>query len=227
MKKYIFGLLVFLPVLGHALSYDSGSYGSSTSDSLNISTLTVTGTATISSAAITSLNFSGGSINGIKTDNSTTTYTSTNIFLGSTTIMGTIINTAPQPGAVGETVSSTTAGAFANFATTGQYGDLAQITLTPGDWLIQCNVEALANGATVTTMRAGISSTSGNSATGLVDGDNFVFGVAPTSTNSNSMVIPSWQRRITSTTIYYLKYQASYSVATPTAAGKLFAQRIR
>lgn len=133
--------------------------------------------------------------------------------------------TAVSAGNVGEVISATVN--FTNFPTSGQYGDLTSISLTAGVWLVSCVMGQIQNGATVSTVNFGISSTSGNSNTGLTDGNNY-FGLAAynSASGSNSGAIPQFAVTISSTTTYYLKYISSYTVATPQAAGRITAIRI-
>lgn len=140
---------------------------------------------------------------------------------------GTTTNDNAPVGGIGETQSSAIT-STTNFPTSGQYGDLTSISLTAGDWLISVLLCATANGATVTQIDFGIGTSSGNSSTGLVEGDNESFFAGfPTALTDVGSSIPSWRASIASTTIYYLKYKASYSVAVPKAIGRITAVRIR
>lgn len=114
-----------------------------------------------------------------------------------------------------------------NFAATDTYGDLTSISLTAGDWGISLTAYAAANGATVTGMTFAIGTASGNSGTGVVIGRNAYRGVGPNSLTDQTGCVPNFRVSISGTTTYYLKYLASYSVATPKAAGRISARRIR
>lgn len=115
-----------------------------------------------------------------------------------------------------------------NFPATTAYGDLTSITLTPGDWDISLVGHATANGATVTQILFGVSTTSGNSATGLITGDNQAITASgsPSVNGGSTLAVPSVRVQPTVSTTYYLKYRAVYTVATPQAVGRISARRM-
>lgn len=118
-----------------------------------------------------------------------------------------------------------------NLPTTTQYGDLTSISLTPGEWDLGFNVlghRNTASEASWTVFAAGISTTSGDSTSGLALTSNWVrqtqtygFGVdAP-------LCLSGYRVTITATTTYYLKYSGTYSANQPQAEGTIFARRIK
>lgn len=131
----------------------------------------------------------------------------------------------------GETVTSGNVGPT-SFPATTQYGDLTSISLTKGKWSISAVMNAVINPATqtVTTVNLGISTTTGNSLTGLNDGDNLITdglqGSGATMGNI-SMCIASYVLTLASTTTVYMKYRSVYSVGTPSATGRISAIRIQ
>lgn len=139
---------------------------------------------------------------------------------------GTATNDSPATGYIGEVVSSSAT--FTNFPTSGQYGDLTSISLTAGDWLISVQLIQIQNGATVSTVTSGVSTTSGNSSTGLTDGDTQTSAV-PQNAAAGAAFVGIMPKRfsLSATTTVYLKYNSSYTVATPQAAGRITAVRIR
>ena len=141
-------------------------------------------------------------------------------------IKGVVDGSTSSAGNWGEYLSSATAGAV-NTGATGVYGDLASIALTAGDWNVNGMVQTTNNGATATAMAAGISSTSGNSTTGLTQGTNWLSQTGPLSTTDVSATIANYRVNITATTTYYLKYMAAFSAGQPQAYGSLTARRIR
>lgn len=143
-----------------------------------------------------------------------------------TFIKGTTTNDSASAGGVGELISSVVSSAT-NFPGSGSYGDLTSISLTAGDWDVSVLIVAQANGATVTSFDAGISSTSGNSSTGLVTGDNSAETSGPNAASFTTLTIPPYRVSLSATTTYYLKYTAAFSVATPRAVGRISARRIR
>lgn len=125
----------------------------------------------------------------------------------------------------GYSISSVTA-ANTNYPTTTQYGDLLSLPLAAGDWFCYGSCFASANGATVPEITCGVSQTSGNSSSGMVPGDSYSEGVGPTAVSPVAFSVLTRQS-ISSPATIYLKYEATFSVATPLARGKLFCWKPR
>ena len=127
------------------------------------------------------------------------------IILGSATIpsgiVGTISGTNAASGIVGEYISSSAVSGAA-FPGTGNFGDLVSISLTAGDWDISAVLGSQANSATVTTMSVGISSTTGNSTAGLIEGDSLIKALGPTAATDTFAAIPSFRVSLSSTKTY-------------------------
>lgn len=145
--------------------------------------------------------------------------------VNSSAIIGTTTNDNAAAGRLGEYVESVVGAT--NFPTSTQYGDLTSISLTAGDWDVSLNIEANANGATVVSWNAGISVTSGNSGTGLVQGSNLFTLPPPSTTYDTAVSVANWRRSLAATTTVYAKFYGNYSVATPQAYGRLSARRVR
>lgn len=141
-------------------------------------------------------------------------------------LAGTTTNDSAAAGVVGEYIESVVSSAT-SFPTTGNFGDLTNIALTAGDWDVTLFIYANSNGATVTDFQWGISTTTGNSSSGLVIGSSRGSDVGPTTPADRSGSIPALRVSLTGTTTYYFKYLADYSVATPQARGRLSARRVR
>lgn len=155
----------------------------------------------------------------------TGTLSASGLFTPSAGILGTATNDSASAGNVGEYVSSVVTAT--NFPATNVYGDLTSISLTAGDWDVTGIVDSTLNGATMTVAVGGVSTTSGNSATGLTVGSNFFNSPPPTSAYDVQIVIPAYRISLSATTTVYLKYRASYSAGTPQATGRLSARRVR
>jgi hypothetical protein len=130
-------------------------------------------------------------------------------------------------GYVGEIL--TNAGTLASI-TTAQYNDRGTITLTAGVWDITgtAGIDPAAS-TVVTEIRMGISSTSGNSATGLVAYENTLYNYFPAGFVPGGNIIyslPVWRVNISSTTTYYVKIMAAFSTSTCSADGFIRATRI-
>lgn len=129
-------------------------------------------------------------------------------------------------GFVGEYLSSTAG--YSNFPTTTQWGDLTSLSLTAGDWDVNAGITVGKNGAIVTVNSLGVSTTSGNDSTGLVRGDSMIDGPIPPGSGDGGFALPGGVRfSLSGTTTIYFKYNATYSVATPQAKGRISARRMR
>lgn len=130
------------------------------------------------------------------------------------TVHGTNTNDNAAAGFAGEyfedLISSST-----NFPATATWGDAVSRTLTAGDWEITLFVTSTPNGATATKWSIGVSTTSGNSGTGLVSGQNEADGPAPNATSSQSLVIASYRASLSASTTYYGKILHVYSAGGP------------
>jgi hypothetical protein len=147
-------------------------------------------------------------------------------FTGQLIGKGTATNDSASAGYIGEYISSVVG--LTNAPTSGNYGDLTSISLTAGDWDVTGIVHWDGSGSTATSYLGGISTTSGNSGTGLTVGDNESL-VNPTAgfpINQVDNIIPAYRVSIASTTTYYLKFRSVY-VVTPVAYGRLSARRVR
>lgn len=140
-------------------------------------------------------------------------------------IKGTVTNDNADAGYVGEVARS--AVGPTNFPTSTQWGDITSISLTAGDWDVTGVIYAQANSATVTKVQMAITTTSGNSTAGFIVGDNAIGVYLPTNTADSSGTIPSVRVSLSETTVVYLKFNATFSAATPQAYGRISARRIR
>jgi hypothetical protein len=109
------------------------------------------------------------------------------------------------------------------------FGDLTSLSLTAGSWLVDALAVFFSNGAVTTVgVGIGVSTTSGNSDTGLTIGDNYVLGRKNTSTGTyDSLTISDYLVTPTSTTTYYLKVLAESSVTNLRVGYRISARRIR
>jgi hypothetical protein len=157
--------------------------------------------------------------------NSVITFTATTATISG--LVGTTTNDSAFVGNIGQYVSSATI-VDGFFPTSTQWGDLAQISLTAGDWDVSATLNTTTNGATVTEFILGISTTTGNSSAGLTKGDNQA-DVLDSSITSDfrSLVVPAYRLSLATSATAFLKYNAAYSVATPKATGRISARRVR
>lgn len=144
---------------------------------------------------------------------------------GGVAIKGTGTNDDAASTMVGEVRRSYSGAANVPGATTA-WGDALSFSLTAGDWDLSAVAVFTLNGAVATQVEVGISATSGNFSTGLVIGDNWVQGLAPT-TIPASMAISNFRVSISATTTYYLKVNATYASGNPQVAVRFSARRVR
>lgn len=150
----------------------------------------------------------------------------TGLLTPSAGVKGTTTNDSASALNVGEYVESVVA--VTNCPTTSEWGDLTSISLTAGDWDVSVAALATLNAATITgETRIGISTTTGNSATGLVTGSNRITIPAPTATSDSGGAISSYRESLAGTTTVYLKYFAEYTGGPPKMAGRISARRVR
>ncbi len=115
--------------------------------------------------------------------------------------------------------------------TVDQWGDLTSIELSPGEWDITGHWNTNNNGVmgAATNLEVGISSTAGNSTTGLVQGDNRsgTFLSSTASTVQFATSIPRYNVTVTTTTTYYLKALKPSSTTNLEIAYKISARRVK
>lgn len=142
-------------------------------------------------------------------------------------VHGTNTNDSAAAGYFGEYIESVISSATNVPAASSQYGDATSISLTAGDWDVTFSVLVNTNGATSTQIIGGISTTSGNSSTGLVTGSNALASAGPTSGNGASVTVANYRVSLSGTTTHYAKLFVAYTVATPQYTCRLSARRVR
>lgn len=135
-------------------------------------------------------------------------------------IVGTTTNDNAASGKVGEYIESVVSSITA--PTSLHYKDATSIALTAGDWDVSL-IATISSVSTVTEWIAGISTTTGDSGTGLIDGSNMcdIF-----TTVYRNAVVPPYRMSLSGNTTVYLKFYAQYS-GSPTLNGRLSARRVR
>lgn len=147
-------------------------------------------------------------------------------FLGQVIGRGTPTNDSAAAGYVGEYIESTATNTSVGWST-ATFGDMGNIALTPGDWDVSMLIVINPNGATLTSIDAGIGTTSGNSSAGLTYGTNAIEAVPSSGSVFSSYSIPCYRISIAADTTYYAKLALGYSVATPKYYFRLSARRVR
>ncbi len=145
--------------------------------------------------------------------------------LFSNLIRGTTTNDNAPAGYVGECIESIVSAVA--FPTTAQYKDVTSISLTAGDWDVTLLAFFQLSAGTCSQVIAGIGTATGNSSTGLVDGDTSLSMQGPVNAVNNvSISVASKRISLASTTTYYAKGFASHA-GTGTINGRITARRVR
>jgi hypothetical protein len=113
--------------------------------------------------------------------------------------------------------------------TAGTFGDATSIDLTPGEWDLTGVLTAFSNGAvSTTTLWLAITTVSGNSSSGMVNGRNLVLGQkSQTAQYYDTLVIPTYNVTVTVPTTYFLKVRGDAAVANLQRVNRISARRIK
>lgn len=180
-------------------------------------TLTVTGNSSLAGTLAVS---SSSALQGLTATTLTTTST--------TNLKGTITNDSASAGNIGEYNESVVSGVA--IAATGVFKDATSLSLTAGDWDVTLVLFYTVSIAGPTIIYGGISTTSGNSATGLTLGSNYVQiwqDSGGSTLGSQAIIIPAYRVSLSGTTIIYAKSRVDYAATTTTMAARLSARRVR
>lgn len=152
--------------------------------------------------------------------------------LGSTSypfyMFGRIDGASPTTGTIGQYMESVQSTA----TTTGPkniYGDGTELAITKGEWDLSAACDwGLADASSVTAVIIGISTTSGNSSSGLTFGNNAFSAPGPTASADVPLYVPAYRVSVSTTTTYYLKLRTNYTTgtSTPTVAFHFRARRV-
>ena len=149
-----------------------------------------------------------------------------NASTGAVAIRGSATNDSGATGFLGEYVESVVSNVA--FPATGVYGDATSISLTAGDWDVTASVFASFNGGTFTDWSLGISTTSGNSSSGLVNGSNLFGAISPATASTNfPAALANYRISLSATTTVYMKYRATWVTTAPSIFRRLSARRVR
>lgn len=150
----------------------------------------------------------------------------TSEWLNQPLLVGTTAADDASAGVVGEAFRS--AQDATSFSDSTLWVDACQVNLTAGDWDVTLVARAILNGATMTAWDIGISSTAGNSGSGLTRGDNWLQSAyPPTGVADASLTIANFRVNQASSVTWYAKMRATYSAGTPQYSVRLSARRVR
>jgi hypothetical protein len=132
-------------------------------------------------------------------------------------------------GSVGELVFSNIAVGSAVSLTTATAANVTSISLTPGDWDVDGNVNYAAASATTATGALWVSGINTTSATIPTDGTEVQTAATAITTTSFKEGITLARKRVslTTTTTVYLVAEATFTAGTVTGYGHIHARRVR
>jgi hypothetical protein len=132
-------------------------------------------------------------------------------------------------GVYGETELVEASSGFISFPITAStYGDLATISLSPGEWDIQAHAVYYSNGATTTSLvQLGINNVSGTTSPGTEGIEYLVTTKRGSSTNRDTLTLSRNGIIVTSTENWYLKAAANTSTTNLEVAYKISARRVK
>ncbi len=177
-------------------------------------------TMTITNLTVTTCSGCGG---GATSSVTTSTLTVTS----SVTLQGVTDGSNAAAGKIGEYIEGL--GGVVSGTGNGQYVDAVSIPLTAGDWDVTGMYRSDVNTATWSESSIGISSTTGNSSAGLVEGSSRLASNWTASGTTPGIWSPMITLRVnlTANKTYYLKVRFSYSAGTPqVTASRLSARRV-
>lgn len=202
-----------------------GPIGSGTANTGAFTTLSAS--STVSGAGFTARFSSPGPIgNTVASTGAFTTLSSTGTFTPSSTngIVGTTTNDNANAGSVGEFLTNTTSGTS---LTTGTAANATSVSLTAGDWDVECISQFVINAGTTTTIiLTGVSTTSATF--GAFQQNQVVAGISATSgTGSVTLCSPVVRISIAGTTTVFAIASSTFSGGTSTVNGFIRARRVR
>lgn len=143
-------------------------------------------------------------------------------------LYGTTTNDDACSGCIGEYLESVVLYASRVNGVNAQYVDVTSIQLTPGDWDVTAMGTIISAGSGQTDAQIAITTTSGNSGTGIA-ADNSAEIIFPSTIalTSHFLSVPNYRKSVSTTTTVYFKYYALFTVNTPQIFGRLSARRVR
>lgn len=142
---------------------------------------------------------------------------------------GTATNDSAAAGYIGELFTNNQSSDTTIGGTSGQYFDMCTLTnLTAGDWDVEGAVIYNISTGVATDIEVGLSTTSGNSATGLVNGQSIFWDIGTMSGFTfRTLTLPRIRVSNSSTTTWYQKGYVAYSGTQPKYRCTLTARRVR
>ena len=143
-------------------------------------------------------------------------------------LQGVTNGVAAASGVVGELIESTRSVGSGMSLTSGLTSNIANITLTAGEWYINGQVDYRAGATTsITILTQGISTASGTLGAQDTFSRSVFAAVVPTAANDIGLPVRGQVLSLTATSTVYLVTNATFTVSTLSAYGTIQARRIR
>lgn len=190
-------------------------------------TVTISSTAPASSRTYTMPDVGGAGTFAFLEKAQTFTVVQTLSAAAGNPVHGTNTNDSAAAGYTGEYIESVVSAV--NFPTSNTWGDAASISLTAGDWDVTFTYNIRFQATTISELNMGISQTTGNASTGLVEGSNFNGSALPipTAAGEHCGAVVCYRQSLSGTTTIYAKFRGTFSSTAPTLYGRLSARRMR
>ncbi len=168
-----------------------------------------------------------GSVTMPSTGHVINTTTQTLRFFQAGEYIGRTVSTAPSAGMIGEQIRAVIASGSATALTTNTPLSITSISLTPGIWDLSGIVGFVSNAATSTTQTQMSLSQTNNTIISSTYGDQSIANTFPALlADQVTITIPSYRVSLSATTIYYLVVQATFTLNTLSAYGRISATRV-
>lgn len=130
-------------------------------------------------------------------------------------------------GIIGEIITSSISQGSAVSLTTTAIANITSITLTAGDWDVHANAMFGGGAITGVQFQGFIGTVTGNDATGRDLAKNTCYAMPPLAGSDSGCTLPVYRVNISTTTTYYLKANATFTIGSAIAYGTIEARRIR
>lgn len=131
------------------------------------------------------------------------------------------------PGYLGEYVVASNNAVLQNLSNAA-FVNLLTIPLTAGDWEVSGLASFSLNGSTSSgPIQLVVSIFSGTTTTDHSEGDNLLTAASPISSAGNSISVPCYRIKVTTSQTIYLKALGNFSAGTMQARGRISARRVR
>jgi hypothetical protein len=139
-------------------------------------------------------------------------------------VRGTVTNDSAAAGRIGEYLTANASGVSLS---NGTNANITSVSLTAGDWEVSGTVLFNPTGATITSLQAGISSTSATFTAISGGGKAQLAASGIDGSAANSLPTPTYRFSLSATTTIYLVASQNFSAGSITGSGYIGARRMR